>query len=146
MPTQPAVHLDDRRTCACGTTWSGGYAFGGHVRWSPDCAEAPADIIERNVHHSDDHWLWVGAAAPSGRTGNLYGALTHRGTHWKAHRWSYTVLVGPIPEGHHIDHLCDQTLCVNPAHLEAVTEEEHDRRTRAKIERNQPDDTHPEPF
>ena len=38
-----------------------------------------------------------------------------------AHRWSYEFFVGPIPEGMHLDHLCRNTKCVNPEHLEPVT-------------------------
>lgn len=38
-----------------------------------------------------------------------------------AHRWSYLQLVGPIPDGLQLDHLCRNTACVNPKHLEPVT-------------------------
>lgn len=37
------------------------------------------------------------------------------------HRVAYEALVGPIPDGFHVDHLCRTRSCVNPAHLEAVT-------------------------
>lgn len=47
-----------------------------------------------------------------------------------AHRLAYIRAKGPIPEGHHIDHLCRVTTCVNPDHLEAVTPGENVRRTR----------------
>lgn len=43
----------------------------------------------------------------------------------KAYRWSYEHYVGPIPEGMEIDHLCRNTGCVNPAHLEPVTRREN---------------------
>lgn len=38
-----------------------------------------------------------------------------------AHRWSYEYHVGPIPDALHLDHLCRNTVCVNPEHLEPVT-------------------------
>ena len=38
-----------------------------------------------------------------------------------AHRFAYEELVGPIPDGLHLDHLCRQPKCVNPWHLEPVT-------------------------
>jgi len=45
-----------------------------------------------------------------------------------AHRFAYEELVGPIPEGLDLDHLCRNKTCVNPAHLEPVTRAENVRR------------------
>ncbi len=58
-----------------------------------------------------------------------YGRATdgkHRSV--KAHRLMYERLVGPIPEGLVIDHLCRNRTCVNPDHLEPVTQSENVRR------------------
>lgn len=67
-------------------------------------------------------WLWAGA-----ENGYGYGVLGKGG--WSrhngavmAHRFSYTLHKGEIPNGYVIDHLCRNPCCVNPDHLEAVTE------------------------
>lgn len=45
-----------------------------------------------------------------------------------AHRWSYGHFIAPIPAGLEIDHLCKNTACVNPWHLEPVTHEVNTQR------------------
>lgn len=56
---------------------------------------------------------------------NGYGRFYVDGRGALAHRWSYQFHVGPIPDGLVIDHLCRNTRCVNPEHLEPVTTSEN---------------------
>lgn len=70
----------------------------------------------RKVDKTPTCWLWTGTSA-DGR----YGRFHLLGRNYQAHRWAYEQLVGPIPEGLQLDHLCRVTLCVNPDHLEPVT-------------------------
>lgn len=53
--------------------------------------------------------------------GERYAQFKHGGRLHLAHRFSYEVFVGSIPEGLTIDHLCRNTACVRPEHLEPVT-------------------------
>lgn len=64
----------------------------------------------------DGCWLWTGAVTSRG-----YGCFVYDGRCWLTHRLIYTTLVGTIPDGYTIDHLCRVKTCVNPAHLEPVT-------------------------
>ena len=68
-------------------------------------------------------WLY---AALNGKGYGVYGGEM-------AHRVTYEWFVGPIEEGLHIDHLCFVKACVNPAHLEAVTLVENNRRSNVWV-------------
>lgn len=63
-------------------------------------------------------WMWIGSAGKHGY-GNFNG-----GGHvwWRAHRFSWVTLRGPIPEGVLVLHECDTPLCVNPDHLKLGTQ------------------------
>jgi len=78
-------------------------------------------------------WLWLGAIQGKyyKNVNGGYGAFRHHKIVTPAHRVSYEMYVGKIPEGLHIDHLCRITSCVNPNHLEAVTPQENYRRGEA---------------
>lgn len=69
------------------------------------------------IQHTSTCWIWKGS--PEGSRG--YGRFSYRNRPWMAHRFSYELFVGSIPDDMQIDHLCGRTLCVNPNHLEVVT-------------------------
>ena len=65
-------------------------------------------------------WQWQGSLFCKG-----YGYTTRRGRDERAHRVTYELVNGPIPDGLVIDHLCRNRGCVNPAHMEVVTSREN---------------------
>lgn len=62
-------------------------------------------------------WYWLGVPSKAG-----YGTMSVASKVMYAHRISHELFTGPIPDGLTIDHLCRVRHCVNPAHLEAVTQ------------------------
>lgn len=73
----------------------------------------------------DECWPWL---ATTGCYGGRYGGVWWNGRMEPAHRVAYELIVGPIAAGRELDHLCRNTHCVNPAHLEAVSHAENTRR------------------
>ena len=72
----------------------------------------PEKRFWRQVNKSETCWNWTGSLGTRG-----YGALLVDGATLLAHRYSYTLHVGPIPEGMIVRHSCDNPRCVNPDHL-----------------------------
>lgn len=70
-------------------------------------------------------WIWTGKATAKG-----YGMVKRERSrqHVMVYRLSYELLVGPISDGLVIDHLCRNPRCLNPTHLEPVTQAENLRR------------------
>lgn len=73
----------------------------------------------------DACWLWTS------HTRNGYGQFKLDRRQTPAHRWAYEAMIGPIPKGLQLDHLCRVRNCVNPKHLEPVTHQENIRRGMA---------------
>lgn len=69
----------------------------------------------------DDNGCWTWQR---GRVGP-YGLIADKGER-RAHRHYWAEAFGPIPDDHDIHHLCGNTLCVNPDHLQALPAREHD--------------------
>ena len=93
-----------------------------------------APLIRKRKRHTTDHpilafyakiqpepnsgcWIWIGSV--NGKYPKLWDG--RRGYVVFAHRFSWTVFRGDIPDGYDVDHKCRLTVCVNPQHLEPVT-------------------------
>jgi hypothetical protein len=99
-----------------------------------DRRQTPEQRFWAKVAKTEGCWLWTGAITK--RTG--YGAFgmqlgnVNRWHNVLPHRFAYELLVGPVPEGLELDHLCFVRRCVRPEHLEPVTAAENHRRALAR--------------
>ena len=82
-----------------------------------------SDRFWEKVDASGDCWEWTAS-----RTRDGYGQFKIDQVWNLAHRYVWELLVGGIPKGFQIDHLCRNTGCVNPDHLEPVTPRENTMR------------------
>ncbi|MFC6017772.1 HNH endonuclease signature motif containing protein [Plantactinospora solaniradicis] len=73
-------------------------------------------------------WMWTASVDNHG-----YGQINVAGAPVKAHRVSWMLFVGPIPDGLTLDHLCRVVRCVSPDHLDPVTRSENTSRQIAAI-------------
>jgi hypothetical protein len=85
-------------------------------------------LTKIEVWHPASCWVYT-----HGRNQGGYGLVSirkpdGRPTTIAAHKYAYLALIGPVPEGIELDHLCRNPPCVNPDHLEPVTLQENMRR------------------
>jgi len=79
-----------------------------------------AERVLAQLDMNGDCWKWTGSLNPDG-----YGVFYLGSERVTAHRWFYELIVGPIPTGLVIDHLCRNRACSRPSHLEPVTAKEN---------------------
>jgi hypothetical protein len=106
------------KSCACGC---GATVKSGTARYAPghNLRTTEADVVARfwaKVRKGDGCWEWQASRNSSGYGWFRFGPQGSR-TPTGAHRVSYVLTKGPIPEGMQVLHRCDNPPCVNPSHL-----------------------------
>ena len=106
---------------------NGSYIVGGSSK--PVSYKSDIEILTYNLllDDLDGCWLWQGTVGIGGY-GRFKASLPGVSSEYRPHRLSYILFIGDIPTGLVIDHLCEEKLCVNPFHLEAVSNAENVRR------------------
>lgn len=74
-------------------------------------------FMSKVVIDNDSHWVWQRYLNADG-----YGFIDWRGQRYTAHTFAYIALKGPVSRGFEPDHLCRVRACVNPDHLEVVSQ------------------------
>lgn len=83
-------------------------------------AGTDAERFWAKVERGEGCWLW------SASKSNGYGLfMTYDRRKNMAHRLAYELTIGPIPDGHQIDHICHNRACVNPDHLRLATNKQN---------------------
>lgn len=128
MPTHSTCSIDgctkkSRKRGWCDMHYQRWYSSAAFVRLERPTS---AERFWAKVNKTESCWLWTGALYSNGY--GHFRVQLHSGLSPLAHRWAYMQLVGLIPEGLELDHLCRVRNCVNPAHLEPVIHRENQRR------------------
>jgi hypothetical protein len=96
--------------------------FGGPVA---ETTKKKADEDWYEVDKATGCWVWQGRTL---RGYGVHATAYDAGYSQLAHRYFYEKLVGPVPEGRELDHLCRNKACVNPGHLDPVSHQVNVRR------------------
>ncbi len=99
-----------------------------HVTWDEDDVRRFMSKVDRLPNGC---WFWTGARSRGSGNKKWYGSFSVKGKTIRAHRFSVEAIGGKqMIEGHHRDHTCCFSLCVNPDHIEIVTREVNQARKR----------------
>lgn len=94
---------------------------------NPKCPDVKSRLTAKfTVDTETGCWVWNANKTPGGY-GRIWVDAVRRMV--VAHRISYELHVGKIPDGLDLDHLCRNRACVNPAHLEPVSRAVNNQRT-----------------
>ena len=87
--------------------------------WQKDEAERFWQYVDKGG--AEDCWNWIGLTLHGYGRFSIGSRADNSRRQIQAHRYSYELLVGPIPTEYQLDHLCGNRRCVNPNHLEPVS-------------------------
>lgn len=93
-------------------------------------SDLPQRVLEK-IRTRDEFggcWIWTGSRVPHGYGETQWRKIDGKWKKKLVHRWMYEAMIGEIPAGLQMDHLCRTRSCVNPYHLEPVTQAENRER------------------